>query len=150
MKKKIVIGTVALFLFLQIFQIDKINLPIDSSKDFIEITNPPDQIRDILKTACYDCHSHETKYPWYSNIAPVSWWVKDHINDAREELNFSEWGTYDLKKSNHKLDEMAEEVEEEGMPLTSYTLAHSEARLTGGQRKALVSWAKSQMKPEEK
>ena len=143
MKRKIIIGTVLLVLFIQIFQIDKINPPVDSSIDFIEMTNPMAQVKSILKTSCYDCHSHETEYPWYSNIAPVSWWIKDHINDAREELNFSEWGTYDLRKSNHKLDEMGEEVEEGNMPLTSYTYGHSDARLTEEQRQILVNWAKS-------
>ena len=149
MKKKIILGVVALFLLIQLFQIDSDNPPIDSSLDFITVTNPPEQIRTILKTACYDCHSNETKYPWYSRIAPVSWWIRDHIDEARDELNFSEWGTYDLKRSNHKLEEMGEEVEEDEMPLTSYTLAHSESRLTEDQREALINWAKSQMKLEE-
>lgn len=149
MKKKIILGVVALFLLIQLFQIDTDNPPIDSSLDFITVTNPPEQIRTILKTACYDCHSNETKYPWYSRIAPVSWWIRDHIDEARDELNFSEWGTYDLKRSNHKLEEMGEKVEEDEMPLTSYTLAHSESRLTEDQREALINWAKSQMKLEE-
>jgi len=149
MKKKILLGIAGVLLLIQLFQIDRTNPAVDPLLDLIEITNPPLQVKNVLKAACYDCHSHETRYPWYSVIAPVSWWMKHHIDEARDELNFSKWGTYDLKKSNHKLEEIGEEVDEGNMPLNSYALAHSESKLTKDQRQTLVNWAKSQMKPEE-
>lgn len=143
MKKKIVIGLVAIVVVMQFFRIDKENPTYDSNNDFIVIMNPSDQVNNILKNSCYDCHSFETKYPWYTNVAPVSWWVKDHINEGRDELNFSAWGTYSDKRKDHKLEEVIELVDEGEMPLTSYTLAHSEASLSAEQQEALISWVKA-------
>ena len=96
----------------------------------------------MLRSACYDCHSHETSYPWYSNLAPVSWWLKNHVNEGREHLNFSVWADYNAKKADHKLEECFEEVAKEGMPLKSYPLTHPEARLSEEQRAKLVTWFK--------
>ncbi|MEP2026185.1 heme-binding domain-containing protein, partial [Reichenbachiella sp.] len=97
----------------------------------------------IIKTSCYDCHSYHTKYPWYTNVAPLSWWIGDHIEEGREHFNLSEWGAYSEKKALHKLEEFYEEVEEGEMPLTSYTLIHGEASLSDEQVKKLVTWVKS-------
>lgn len=143
MLKKILLGLVAVLVIIQFFRIDKTNPPVDASQDFMTLTSPPAEIAQIMKDACYDCHSHETAYPWYTNVAPVSWWVKNHINEGREHLNFSIWGTYTEKKADHKLEECYEEVEEGKMPMDSYTWAHAEARLTDTQREQLVSWFKS-------
>jgi hypothetical protein len=140
MKKKILIGVVIVLVGIQFIRIDKTNPPVDASKDFMTITDPPEEVEKLIRTSCYDCHSNESTYPWYSNIAPVSWWVKDHINEAREELNFSEWGTYEWKRTDHKLEECAEEVDEVEMPLKSYLIAHSEARLSDEDRAKLVDW----------
>ena len=140
MKKKILIGVVIVLVGIQFIRIDKTNPPVDASKDFMTITDPPEEVEKLIRTSCYDCHSNESTYPWYSNIAPVSWWVKDHINEAREELNFSEWGTYEWKRTDHKLEECAEEVDEGEMPLKSYLIAHSEARLSDEDRAKLVDW----------
>ncbi len=143
MVKKILLGLVAVLIIIQFFRIDKTNPPVDNSQDFMTLTSPPAEVAQIMKDACYDCHSHETAYPWYTNVAPVSWWIKKHINEGREHLNFSIWGTYTAKKADHKLEECYEEVEEGEMPLNSYTWAHAEARLTDTQREQLVSWFKS-------
>ncbi len=143
MIKKIIFGVIAVLLLIQFIRIDKTNPPVDASQDFIQLTNAPAEVAQIMKDACYDCHSHETAYPWYTNVAPVSWWVKNHINDGRRHLNFSVWGTYEPKKADHKLEECYEEVEEGNMPMDSYTWAHAEARLTDTQREQLVSWFKS-------
>lgn len=147
--KRILLGLIAVLVIIQFFRIDKTNPPLDPPNDFINVQNPPQQIAKLLKDACYDCHSHESKYPWYTNVAPVSWWVKSHINEGREHLNFSTWGTYPLKKRAHKLEECYEEVEEKHMPLKSYTWAHPEARLTEDQRATLVSWFKDQEQKEK-
>ncbi len=101
---------------------------------------PNTEIKTILKASCYDCHSNESAYPWYTNIAPFSWLVKNHINEGRQHLNFSEWGTYSIEKSDHKLEECIDEVEEGEMPLSSYTLMHKEAELSKEQKEALMHW----------
>lgn len=144
MIKKIAIGFMSLLVIIQFFRIDKTNPKVVIENDFIFQTNPPEQIQTILKTSCYDCHSNESKYPWYTDIAPVSWWVKHHINEAREELNFSDWTSYPLKKQKHKLEEVYEEVDEGEMPLLSYLIVHKEAKLTTEQKNELITWFKAE------
>ena len=145
LKRIIPIALLGILLILQLFQIDKTNPPIDSNKDLITLENPPAEIASLLKNACYDCHAHTTKYPWYTNVAPVSWWIKGHIDHGREELNFSTWSDYDADKRAHKLEEVAEEVLEKHMPLKSYVWLHPEAKMNEEQRQALADWAKSKM-----
>ena len=144
-RKTILSILLGIFIIMQFFRIDKTNPPVNQALDFIEINQPPKEIAAMLKDACYDCHSHEVKYPWYTNVAPVSWWVKDHITHGIEELNFSEWGNYKAGKANHKLEESYEKVEKKEMPLTPYLIAHSEARLTAEQRAELVTYFKEKM-----
>ncbi|WP_299254090.1 heme-binding domain-containing protein [uncultured Cytophaga sp.] len=143
MKKKIIIGLVILLVGIQLIRVDKTNPPIDSNKDFVSLVKPPVEIGSLLKTACYDCHSNETSYPWYFDVAPISWWAKDHVNDGRKHLNFSIWGDYKEERKAHKLDEMLGEVNEGEMPLSSYTLVHTEAKLTLEQKEALVAWLRT-------
>jgi hypothetical protein len=103
----------------------------------------PEDVAAILKTSCYDCHSNHTSYPWYANIQPISKWLGDHVNEGKGELNFSEFGIYSLRRQYHKLEEIAEQVEENEMPLSSYTLIHGDASLNETQKKTLSSWVKS-------
>jgi hypothetical protein len=144
--KKVLIGLLIILVAIQFVRIDKTNPPVEESQEFMTLTAPPAEIASLMKVACYDCHSHETKYPWYTNVAPVSWWVKDHIDEGREHLNFSVWGTYSAKKAAHKLEECYEEVEERHMPLESYPLMHPEAKLSDEQVDLLVSWFKEKEK----
>lgn len=138
--KNVLIGLAAVFVIMQLFQIDKTNPPVRQDQDFITLTQPPEKIEKILRTACYDCHSHETTYPWYTNVAPISWWIRHHIDEGREHLDFSIWAEYDADKKDHKLEECAEEVEEGEMPLSSYTIVHGEAKLSEADRKELADW----------
>jgi hypothetical protein len=118
----------------------------------VERTNPPveteiqtsGQIASLLRRACYDCHSNETVWPWYSRVAPTSWFVARHVNHARSHLNFSEWPQFDLEEQEHLFEEMWEEVSEGAMPLRSYLWMHSEARLSEAERDTLLRW----MRPE--
>ncbi len=142
MKKKISLGLLAALVVMQFFRIDKSNPESDPAMNMFVVEQVPDDVQSIIKTSCFDCHSNQVNYPWYSNVAPASWVVKNHINEAREELNFSEWGTYSLKKKLHKLEEIEEEVGEGEMPLPSYLLAHSKAKLTKEQQDKLANWAK--------
>lgn len=98
-------------------------------------------VADLLRAACYDCHSMETKYPWYTKVSPVNGVIFQHINEGREELNFSEWASMPKRTQIRKLKELAEELEEGKMPLASYTWIHSEAELTDDQKQILIDWA---------
>lgn len=119
---------------------------VTDNKDFVAAfemeTQPPAAVKTILKTTCYDCHSDNTIYPWYSNIAPVSFWLDEHIEHGKGDLNFSDWANYSVKKKDHKLEELVEEVEEGKMPLKEYMWTHHDARLTQEQRAMLMAWAK--------
>jgi hypothetical protein len=140
---KIIGGLAIVLIGIQFFRIDKSAPEIDQSKDILTLHEASKEVTQILKNACYDCHSYKTEYPWYTNVSPVSWWVKYHINDARKHLNFSEWGNYELKRKKHKLKELIEEIEGGEMPLNSYAWVHDEAKLSAKQREALIVWAKN-------
>lgn len=142
-KKKILKIVVAVLVVIQFFRIDKTTQPVDVTKDFVSLTNPPARVAEIIKTSCYDCHSDQTNYPWYTNIAPVSWWIGHHIEEGKEHLNFSNWASYSAKKADHKLEEFYEEVEEGEMPLKSYTFLHGAAKLSEEDKEIFISWVKS-------
>lgn len=146
MFKKIGIGLVIILILMQFKQIDKTNPEYTDTDDFITITQPPVEIAALIKTACYDCHSHQAKYPWYSNVAPISWILEHHIEEGRQHLNFSTWTTYSEKKAAHKLEECAEEVEADNMPMKPYVAIHSEAKMTAEQKTALIAWFENQQK----
>ena len=138
------IGWVVLLAFVvaQFFGPEKNEGDLTSLTAFIEETNPPSEVRKILKTSCFDCHSDTTNYPWYNSITPVNYWLADHIKEGSKHLNFSKWSTYSTKRKEHKMDELHEEVGERKMPLDSYTWTHAEANLTASQNKQVVDWAK--------
>lgn len=143
MYRKILLGLGAAVLILQFFQIDKTNPEADPALDIINIQNPPEQVATMLKNSCYDCHSYNTRYPWYTYTQPLAWWIKDHIDHGREELNFSEWGTYSDRRADHKLEEAVDYTLSKEMPLPSYLIAHGDADLSDEQRKILADWFES-------
>jgi hypothetical protein len=128
---------VALILVAQAIRIDKLNPPVLS-----EIQADP-AVQPILRRACYNCHSNETVWPWYSNVAPASWLVASDVREGRSHVNFSEWGAYGSDVQSHKLVDIAEEVQDGEMPLWYYTLAHTEARLSPEERGRIRDWAKA-------
>ena len=138
--KKILIILLMVFIIIQFFPINKSNPITNEGMDFLKIKNTPEPIAKLIRNSCYDCHSNETKYPFYSNIQPVAWLLKNHIDEGRKELNFSTFATYEPKRQAHKLEEAAEYVEQKNMPLESYTLGHSDAKLSDEQRKQLVNY----------
>ena len=115
----------------------------------VERTNPPLQadleapaaVKEMLRSACYNCHSNETRWPWYGYVAPTSWFVAHDVNEAREELNFSKWGTLHAETRRHLRREMWELVEKGEMPLPVYAWIHSDARLSPEQKATLRDWA---------
>ncbi len=114
-------------------------------------TNPPvtgeiqasAEVMEILRTSCYDCHSHETEWPWYSRVAPSKWLVRHDVAEGREHVNFSVWSGYDTDDADHALEEMLEVLEEGEMPLWYYTPLHPSATLSDDERATLVTWAES-------
>lgn len=108
--------------------------------DIILTEKPNDKIAVNLKTACYDCHSNHTNYPWYDRITPVNFWVQGHVDHGKGELNFSIWNNYSPKKKAHKIEECIELIEKGEMPLESYTIMHSEAKLSDEDKKELIDW----------
>ncbi len=110
----------------------------------------PANVSGILEKACYDCHSNNTVYPWYTNIQPVGLWLQNHVKEGKAELNFSEFLAYSPKKARHKMDEVIEMVKEGEMPLNSYTLIHKNADLSTEEKTALTDWASLMMQQIEK
>jgi|TARA_B100001971_G_scaffold212757_1_gene243779 hypothetical protein len=106
--------------------------------------NAPEEVMAILRRSCYDCHSNETVWPWYSYVAPASWLISRDVHDGREELNFSEWTTYTEKRKRHKRKECGEEIEEGEMPLWFYVPLHPEAELLKKDVETLLSWSKGE------
>jgi hypothetical protein len=103
----------------------------------------PPEVRAILRRACFDCHSNETRWPWYSQVAPLSWMIAAHVHDGRAALNFSYWPLYSASKRQHLRADIAEAVREDEMPLSSYLLLHPAAQLSGEDRQRIISWSES-------
>mgnify|MGYP000719023506 CR=1 FL=1 len=139
--KKIAIVLLVAFVAIQFFRPSPNISHGNHTKLFISETNPPQDVKVLLEQTCYDCHSNHTNYPWYNNVAPISFWLADHIKEGKGHLNFSEWNSYDSKKKDHKLEEVEEMVGEGEMPLIEYTWTHEGANLTEEQRKEIVAWA---------
>ncbi|MBW3522585.1 MULTISPECIES: heme-binding domain-containing protein [unclassified Chryseobacterium] len=145
--KKVIIVLLVAFIMIQFFPIDKTNKPLDPGMDFLKIkTHTSPEITKLITNSCYDCHSDETKYPWYTNLAPASWWIKNHIDEGRKHLNFSTFATYEPKRQIHKMEECVEMLEKHEMPLESYYLGHQDAKLTDAQRKDLITYFKREIR----
>jgi len=138
MTRRIGFAAIAILLAIQLIPVERSNPPVSS-----EVPADP-ATREILRRACYDCHSNETVWPWYSRVAPISLLVGHDVEEGREHLNFSTWDRYDAKKRRKKLDEVVEEVEEGNMPLWFYVPLHPEAKLSDDERRAITTWAKTQ------
>jgi hypothetical protein len=146
MIKKILIALVIVLVLIQFIRPEK-NLSGDNTHAIQTAYNVPPEVSTLLESACYNCHSNTTEYPWYSNIQPVAWWLADHVKEAKRELNFSDFTSRRIAVQNKKFKEIAEQVKEKEMPLPSYTYLglHPEAKLTDEQRATLTLWAQSQM-----
>jgi hypothetical protein len=115
--------------------------PAEGPSSLVATQPVPAGVQAILRRACYDCHSNFTKYPWYAAVQPVGWWLNDHVTEGKAELNFSEFATYSTKRAVRKLRSTADEVRERHMPLKSYLLAHSEAKLADADVVTIANWA---------
>ncbi len=141
--RTILISLLLLFIAAQFVQPPHNNGVATGPEDITQVVMVPPDVMGLLIRSCYDCHSDYTKYPWYDYIFPVNWWITNHINDGKHELNFTHFAKYSAKKQSKKLEESAEQVEKHEMPLKSYLITHTEAKLTDAERQILIQWAKS-------
>ena len=128
--KRLLLILLITFFVLQFFRPTK---NISASKSINDITTKyavPADVMASLQNSCYDCHSNNTKYPWYSNIQPAAWWLADHIEEGKKEINFNEFSAYSLRRQYRKFKEINNQLEEDEMPLQSYTIIHGDAKLT--------------------
>jgi len=141
MKKKMTYLGLALpvvFALLQLTNPARTNPSVKT--DLIATLNPPPPVADALAASCYDCHSYQTRWPWYAHVAPVSWLVVSDVNEGRQHLNLSEWPVTDAKRAVRRLEEMSDQIGNRVMPPGKYTVIHANARLSDPQRKVLTDW----------
>ena len=141
-KKKIFLGLLGVFVILQVFRPEANDGSAYSANDITNAVGVPPAVKTILETSCNDCHSNHTNNPGYWHIQPIGWWLSDHITEAKKELNLTEFNTYTVRRKMKKFREIAEQIEEGEMPLDSYLWIHSDAKLTGEQKKTMIDWAK--------
>ncbi len=135
--KRLLLAVLVLFAGAQLFNPARTNPPVKN--DFLTATQPPAAVAASVRAACYDCHSHETVWPWYAHVAPVSWLIVSDTTEGREHLNLSDWPT-EPDRAIKKLDRINEAVDDREMPPKKYTLIHANARLTETQRKEILDW----------
>lgn len=129
-----------LFILIQFFRPSKNISNQVSAFDFSEAYKVPDEVQRMLRRACYDCHSNNTRYPWYFDIQPMGWFMASHIRHGKNNLNFSMFGNYTNHRQISKLKDMADQIRDDEMPISSYRMMHSEARLTQLQKQTLARW----------
>jgi len=146
MKRKIFIVLVVLLVLIQFIRPARNNGLAATPKDVTHYVQVPDTVMHILQRSCYDCHSNHTVYPWYVEVNPVGLWLNNHIQDGKRAINFSDLTSLDKRKLDHRFKDIAEEVESGDMPLSSYTLIHTYAKLNKDEIKTLKDWtAKARM-----
>jgi hypothetical protein len=133
--RRILVASIVVFVGIQLVPVQRTNPPVIS-----EIGVQP-EVHAILKRACYDCHSNETRWPWYSHVAPVSWLLARDVSTGRRHMNFSAWGSYTPDKQDSKIQEIWEQVSQDQMPLWFYRPMHPDAKLTDADRAVLKAWA---------
>ncbi len=141
--KNVILILLVVLIIMQFFHPLKNLSKVPSANNIATIYTVPEDVTGILKKACNDCHSNNTRYPWYNNIQPVAWWLNNHIEEGKRELNFDEFKTYRVGKQYRKLEHVIDEVKKGDMPLTPYTIIHTDAKLTDQEKTALEAWAGS-------
>jgi hypothetical protein len=140
MLKKIFLGLLLVFIAIQFIRPAKNISTGPNAHDATTRYPTPAPVKQLLTVACFDCHSNNTRYPWYAEIQPVAWWLASHVRDGKNELNFSELGSYSKKTAIRRLEACMDEVTDRAMPLPSYRWTHADARLTNAQIKTLTDW----------
>jgi uncharacterized membrane protein len=144
MKGKLILGITVVILVVIQFVNSKLPETASAGKNDLFVSESvPDEVKVIITRSCYDCHSMQSRYPWYSYVAPVKWLIKHDINWGRGGVNFSEWGSLGDKDKIKKLTEISEVIDKKEMPLGKYLIMHSEAKLTSEERQKIINWADS-------
>ena len=138
--KKIVIPLIIVLIGIQFIPTKLNQSNTISQSDFMTVFDVPERIEVKIKASCYDCHSNNTNYPWYSKIQPGAWFMEDHINNAKKELNFSEFGDYSGRRKKSKLKSIISQIRDDEMPIASYTLIHRDAKLSEEDKTTLNKW----------
>ncbi|HXD30739.1 MAG TPA: heme-binding domain-containing protein [Pyrinomonadaceae bacterium] len=142
--KWLMLVVACLFIAIQFKRPARTNPPVDQAQTITAHTQMTPQVQQILNQSCRDCHSNETAWPLYTNISPVSWFVVDHVDHARKDLNFSEWGKYDQRRQGRRLQQMCDLVKDGSMPLSSYTPLHPGSKPTAEDIKTLCAWTEAE------
>ncbi len=143
--KRILLFLLIVFIAIQFFRPAKNRSEGIGPNDITTKYPVPDSVQQILKVACYDCHSNNTRYPWYAEIQPVAWWLANHIKDGKRGLNFSEYASYPIRKQYNRLDDISKLVKNGQMPLSSYTFIHKDAVLNEDQKALIDRWTSDLM-----
>lgn len=114
-----------------------------TSTDFMLVYDVPTELKLKIKVSCYDCHSNNTNYPWYNKIQPIAWILENHINEGKSDLNFSDWGNYSDRRKKSKLKSIISQINDEKMPLASYTIIHGDAKFSDFDKKNMIDWIDS-------
>lgn len=143
MRKKIFTGLLIVVLLMQVMQPTKNQSELPSPNDISKVYVLPPGVHETFVEKCYDCHSNNTHYPWYVHIQPIGWWMASHVKEGKDELDFSEFGAYDRKRANHKLEEISEEIAEGHMPIESYLWLHPDKKVSKEELKEINRWIAS-------
>ncbi|HKP47508.1 MAG TPA: heme-binding domain-containing protein [Pyrinomonadaceae bacterium] len=135
---------VGAFVIIQFIRPSRANPPVDPARTIESQLQVPQPVTAIMDRSCNDCHSNKTVWPWYTNVAPVSWFIANHVNEARRDMNFSQWADYDKDKQSRRLRDICEQVSDGEMPLSTYTPLHAGSKLSGDQVKVLCDWANAE------
>ena len=146
MLKWFVVALMVVFIGLQFVRPARTNPAVDQTQTIHAHLQMTPQVAAIIDRSCQDCHSNTTRWPWYSNVVPASWFLVNHVNEGRQHLNFSEWGKLDKRRADKRLEEMCEEVSDKLMPLESYTWIHRSAKLSADDIKTLCDWTETELK----
>ena len=143
-----IVKIIALILLVGFVGIQFVSIDLNQSDtvpetDFLLVNNTQENISALLQESCYDCHSNNTEYPWYNKVQPVAWFLEDHINEGKEELNFNEWDAYSNRRKNSKLKSIISQVKDDEMPLASYTLIHNDAKLSNSEKTLIIDYMKN-------
>ena len=140
-KRKILLGVLTIFILIQLIQPARNTSDVVLPTDLSKVADVPANVQNILQVACLDCHSNNTRYPWYSVVQPFGWLLADHIKKGKAELNFSEFGSYSKRRQVSKLNGVIHSIQDGTMPIRSYLWMHHDARLSEQQKKLVIEWA---------
>ena len=143
MFKKILLVLLVIFLVIQVFHPKRNKSKQDQPYAIAKKFPVPDDVKAIMARACYDCHTNNTRYPWYCYVQPVDWWTDNHVKKGKKGINFDEYTNKSLRYQYHKMEEVEEQVKEGKMPLNSYLWIHKDAKLTPEEKNKIIAWTNS-------